>query len=84
MDVLYILLALFPIAFIIQYNSKGKSSVILNILYSIIGVLALYYIITTIMDFLGVPIVFYSSYLMWFIALIIFWGVIPKPENYFT
>tara|TARA_B100000508_G_C11433478_1_gene264674 strand:+ start:171 stop:425 length:255 start_codon:yes stop_codon:yes gene_type:complete len=84
MDLIYIVLALIPVAFIIQYNNKGKNNLLLNILYSIIAILGLYYIITTIMDFLGIPIVFYSSYLMWFVALLILWAIIPKPENYFT
>jgi len=36
------------------------------------------------MTFLGVEVQFYGSYLLWFFAIVLFWGFLPEPENYFT
>jgi len=36
------------------------------------------------MDFLGVPLDIYNGYLLWFIALILFYGLLPQSTDYFS
>lgn len=57
-------------------------------LYSIFGILIaiilLNKVIVTVMDFLGVELDLYNGYLLWFIALILFYGFLPAPIDYFS
>lgn len=41
------------------------------------------YIVSMIMNFLGIDIQFYGSYLLWVIVLLIFWAILPEPIKYF-
>lgn len=50
----------------------------------ILSIFAINYVITMIMNFLGVELQFYGSYMIWFIVLLIFWGILPEPVNYFS
>jgi len=50
----------------------------------LIAIIAINYLITLIMTFLGVEVQFYASYMLWFFALILFWGFLPGDVNYFT
>ena len=50
----------------------------------ILAIIAMYYTISQVMNFLGVSVEFYGSYMMGFFALIIFWGFLPGQENYFS
>ena len=49
-----------------------------KIIFGIIGIIIGFYSITSIMDFLDVPLSSYGSYLAWFIALIIFYALLPS------
>ena len=57
-------------------------------LYSIFGILIaiilLNKVIVTIMDFLGVELDLYNGYLLWFTALILFYGFLPASTDYFS
>ena len=57
-------------------------------LYSIFGILIaiilLNKVILTIMDFLGVELDLYNGYLLWFTALILFYGFLPSSIDYFS
>ena len=57
-------------------------------LYSIFGILIaiilLNKVIVTIMDFLGVELDLYNGYLLWFTALILFYGFLPSSIDYFS
>ena len=50
----------------------------------IIALIAINYIVNLVMNFLGVKVEFYGSYLLWLFALLIFWAILPQPTNYFT
>jgi len=50
----------------------------------IIALIAINYIVNLVMNFLGVKVEFYGSYLLWIFALLIFWVILPQPVNYFT
>jgi len=50
----------------------------------ILSIFAINYVVTMVMNFLGVELQFYGSYLIWLIVLLIFWGVLPEPVNYFS
>lgn len=50
----------------------------------ILSIFAINYVVTMVMNFLGVELQFYGSYLIWIIVLLIFWGVLPEPVNYFS
>lgn len=54
-----------------------------TIAYILIAIIAINYLISIIMTFLGVDVQFYGSYLLWFFALVLFWGFLPEPVNYF-
>jgi len=47
-------------------------------------IVLLYYVVSMTMNFLGINIEFYGSYLLWFIALILFWGFLPGEEKFFS
>lgn len=55
-----------------------------TIAYILIAIITINYLISLIMTFLGVDVQFYGSYLLWFFALILFWGFLPGPVNYFS
>ena len=50
----------------------------------ILAIIVMYYTISQVMNFLGINIEFYGSYMMWFFAIIIFWGFLPGQEIYFS
>jgi hypothetical protein len=56
----------------------------MNIALIIISIIAVNQIVTMVMNFLGVEIQFYGSYLLWFFAIILFWAFLPEQVNYFT
>lgn len=56
----------------------------MNIAKIIIAIIAINYIVNIIMNFSGVKIEYYGSYLLWLFALVIFWAILPQPENYFN
>ena len=59
----------------------------MNLLLKAIGILVsiffIYHTISLVMDFLGIKVQFYISYLLWCFALILFWAILPKQEKYF-
>lgn len=57
---------------------------LMTIAYIIIAIGIGSYTVSVIMNFLGVDIQFYGSYLFWFIALVLFWGFLPGPTDYFA
>lgn len=56
---------------------------ITNIACIIIAIIAINYITTLVMTFMGIEIQFYGSYLLWIVAILLFWGFLPGPVNYF-
>jgi len=50
----------------------------------LLSIIIINYIVTAIMDFLGVSIVSYMGYLIWFLALILLWAILPEEKNYFS
>jgi len=46
--------------------------------------MTMYFIISNIMNFLGIGAEFYGSYMMWFFVIVMFWGFLPEQENYFS
>jgi len=56
----------------------------MNIAVIIIAIIAINYIVTMVMNFLGVGVEVYGSYLLWIFALILFWGILPGQDNYFN
>jgi|UniRef100_A0A6C0CZ15 hypothetical protein len=56
----------------------------MNIAVIFIAIIAINYIVTMVMNFLGVELEVYGSYLLWLFAIILFWGFLPGPENYFN
>jgi hypothetical protein len=55
-----------------------------QILIVIFGLLFLNYTVTMVMNFLGVSFASYGFYLLWFIALIIFYFILPKKRTHFS
>jgi len=55
----------------------------LNIALIFIAIIAINQIVTMVMNFLGIEIQFYGNYLLWLFAIILFWGFLPGPVNYF-
>ena len=57
-------------------------------LYTIFGILLAIIlvnkIVTSIMDFLGIQIEMFYGYLLWFIAILLFYGFLPGPVSYFS
>tara|TARA_B110000285_G_scaffold194534_1_gene224238 strand:+ start:140 stop:328 length:189 start_codon:yes stop_codon:yes gene_type:complete len=50
----------------------------------IVAIIAIINITSLVMNFLGVGIESYASYLIWIVAIIIFFAILPrKPVNYF-
>lgn len=56
----------------------------MNIAVIFIAIIVINYIVTMIMNFLGIGIEVYSSYLLWIFAIILFWGFLPGSVNYFN
>lgn len=56
----------------------------MNIAMIILAIIGINYIVTAVMNFLGIGIQIYGSYLFWLIAILLFWGILPAQENYFT
>jgi len=54
-----------------------------TIAYILIGAIVMNYLVSLIMQFLGVEVQFYGSYLLWILALLLFWGFLPENPNYF-
>jgi hypothetical protein len=48
------------------------------------SIIIINYIVSAVMNFLGVSIVSYTGYLMWFLVLILFWAILPEQNNYFS
>jgi hypothetical protein len=55
----------------------------MNIAGIIIAIIAINYITTLVMTFMGIKLQFYASYLLWVVAILLFWGFLPGPVNYF-
>ena len=56
----------------------------MNIAVILISIIAINYIVTMVMNFLGIGIEVYASYLLWIFAIILFWGFLPGKVNYFN
>ena len=56
----------------------------LQIIIVIVGLIFLNYTVTLIMNFLGISFASYGFYLLWLIALIILFFVIPLKKTYFS
>ena len=50
----------------------------------LLSIVIINYIVSAIMNFLGVSIVSYIGYLIWFLVLILFWAILPEQKNYFS
>ena len=55
-----------------------------TIAYVLISVIVINYLVSIIMQFLGVEVQVYGSYLLWVIAIILFWGFLPENPDYFN
>jgi hypothetical protein len=49
-----------------------------------VAIVAINIIVTMVMNFLGVELQSYGSYLLWLFALVLFWGFLPGQTNYFS
>ena len=57
----------------------------LHIAGIIIAIIAIVNITSLVMTFLGVGIESYGSYLIWIVAILLFFAILPgEPTNYFT
>jgi hypothetical protein len=54
---------------------------LLSILYTLIGIIVLTYILSVLFNFLGIDFATYGNYLLWLIALIIFFVVLPRNKG---
>jgi hypothetical protein len=51
----------------------------------IIAIIAIINITTMVMNFMGVSVEFYASYLIWIVAILLFFCVLPtQSTNYFS
>ena len=57
---------------------------LMNTAMILLSIIIINYIVSAVMNFLGVSIVSYISYLMWFLVLILFWAILPEQKNYFS
>jgi len=56
-----------------------------KILFTIIGIILFINIITLFFNFFGIQISSYINYLIWFLALVLFYFILPKQkENIFV
>jgi hypothetical protein len=56
----------------------------MNTAMILISIIIINYIVSAVMNFLGVSIVSYSSYLIWILVLMLFWAILPEQKNYFS
>lgn len=54
---------------------------LLSVLYTLIGIMVLTYILSVLFNFLGIDFSTYGNYLLWLIALIIFFMVLPATKG---
>ena len=52
-------------------------------IFAIVGVIAFYYVASMIMDFLDISLSTYLPYLLWLVALVILYVVLPKSRDVF-
>lgn len=52
-------------------------------IFSIIGVVAFYYVASMILDFFDVSFSTYMPYLLWLVALVVMYVVLPKSREVF-
>ena len=57
---------------------------LMNTAMILLSIIIINYIVSAVMNFLGVSIMSYISYLMWFLVLILFWAILPEQKNYFS
>ena len=51
----------------------------------IIAIIAIINITTMVMNFMGVSVEFYASYLIWIVAILLFFSILPtQSTNYFS
>tara|TARA_A200000159_G_C7150787_1_gene267112 strand:- start:125 stop:322 length:198 start_codon:yes stop_codon:yes gene_type:complete len=53
-------------------------------IFAIVGVIAFYYVASMIMTFLDISLSTYLPYLLWLIALVILYVVLPKSRQVFA
>jgi hypothetical protein len=53
-------------------------------IFAIVGVIAFYYVVSMIMNFLDISLSSYLPYLLWLIALVILYVVLPKSRQIFA
>jgi len=51
--------------------------------FAILGVISFYYVVSMIMNFLDVSVSSYLPYLLWLVALVILYVVLPKTRETF-
>jgi hypothetical protein len=56
----------------------------MNTAMILLSIILINYLVTAIMNFLGVSIVSYMGYLIWFLALILLWAILPEEKKYFS
>lgn len=54
---------------------------IMYIIYTLLGIIILTYILSVLFNFLGIDFSTYGNYLLWVIALIIFFMVLPSNKG---
>lgn len=54
---------------------------IMSIIYTLLGIIILTYILSVLFNFLGIDFSTYGNYLLWVIALIIFFMVLPSNKG---
>lgn len=52
--------------------------------FAIVGVIAFYYVASMIMNFLDISLSSYLPYLLWLVALVILYVVLPKSRQVFA
>jgi len=52
-------------------------------IFAIVGVIAFYYVASMIMNFLDISLSTYLPYLLWLVALVILYVVLPKSREIF-
>ena len=52
-------------------------------IFAIVGVIAFYYVASMIMNFLDISLSTYLPYLLWLVALVILYVVLPKTREVF-
>ena len=57
---------------------------LMNTAMILLSIILINYLVTAIMNFLGLSIVSYMGYLIWFLALILLWAILPEEKKYFS